>query len=303
MEGRITVVGWLALLLGTPICLGGVYVMATGGLIGGLVWTLFGGGLLSLGYFSRRRPRATVAVPDAKEGGRVAPLAWRPALALLAVGTIAIALYHVVDRREGKDPGPAGGEARMALPEEARESQRSSSDEASGELEAARARIAELEARLVEVERGAEIDARDGAVLAQAIVDHAQAEARRWEEATARCVEELNRLGAQAAARRAMPPPAPRSSAGARWSAVRTLAAPQVSIVGDGAVVSARLWNPGEQDQDVTVAIELLQGGQVVDSTTQHVLVPAHGDLAVSAELRARGSASGGYAGRVRVLR
>lgn len=123
---------------------------------------------------------------------------------------------------------------------------------------------------------------------------------RELRDGLARCVATLNQSRQEDSRTARAPAPAPRTR---EIAAVRTLAAPRVSIVGDQAVVSARLYNPAAQDQEVTIEIALLSNGQVVDEAFQRALVPAHGDLAVSAQLRARGAEGATYSGRIRVVR
>lgn len=122
-------------------------------------------------------------------------------------------------------------------------------------------------------------------------------EAQRNRQGLQRCVEELNRVSG-AGSRFQLPPTPPATR---RSRPVRTLAAPRVQIAGEQAIVSARLWNPAEDDQQVTIEVTLLVDGEVEDTRTQQILVPAGGDHALAVSFPWRGE-TGTLSGRVRVL-
>jgi hypothetical protein len=199
------------------------------------------------------------------------------------------------------------------------------------ELEAADPRQAEPAARVPAVPATPPAEMVDLRVrLATAI-----AERDRFAAGVDRCVEELNRVRhsrrivvGQGSAAPTPAPPTPQtrtSDAAARQAdrdmarafgglietldrealrPVRTLSAPQVQILGEDVLVSARLWNPEDVDQRVTIEIALLADGVVQKQATQDHLVPAGGDLAVSARFHSYGTYEGKtLSGRVRPLR
>lgn len=75
----------------------------------------------------------------------------------------------------------------------------------------------------------------------------------------------------------------------------------RIQILGSDAMVSGRLYNPDQRDQQIRVELAVLRDGAVVDSGTQTVLVPGRGYLTVTQRLRA-GTSEGTYGARVRVL-
>lgn len=204
----------------------------------------------------------------------------------------------------GCSPGepPSGGRAPVQAEEyEAMVEQLGAAGERIAELEAA---LESLRAPLAQETSGDHEGARSSLLARLERVEEelqaakarqflAEDEAARWFQGLERCVETLNQRAPDV--RITMPAPRPRG--GPR---VRPLLAPVVSLVGDYALVSAKLWNPGDADQEVRVEISLIEDGREVDSTVQSVLVPAGGDQPVSARLRSRGT--GTLSGRVRVL-
>jgi hypothetical protein len=167
---------------------------------------------------------------------------------------------------------------------------------------------------------------REQAAACEGRLSAAIAARDRYENGVNRCVEELNRVqssrrivvgsgsGAPAPSASTYRPPTAGSPAGPRAPAppsrpprtlrpVRTLSAPDVQIVGDDILVSARLWNPEDSDQHVTIELALLADGVVQKQETQDHLVPAGGDLAVSARFHSYGTYEGKtLTGRVRPL-
>lgn len=129
----------------------------------------------------------------------------------------------------------------------------------------------------------------------EAEILHLESEVERFRQGLNRCVEKLNETSASAAA--TYSPPARSSPRRGSPARVSTLSAPRISIVGDSAVVSVRVWNAGDEDASGTVELELVCGGNVVDSSIEHVDVTARTDQTVTAELRT-GSAEGSCVGR-----
>jgi hypothetical protein len=149
-------------------------------------------------------------------------------------------------------------------------------DAAAAELARAQHRILQLENQLREQ---------------QGQIDEAYDNAQRYQQGLERCVAKLNTVAADADAL-ASYVPAPVVAAPSRGGSARvhTLSAPQISMVGDSAVVSVRIWNAGDGSGSGAVELELVCAGAVVDSSTEYVDISARTDQVVNATLRTGGS-------------
>lgn len=125
----------------------------------------------------------------------------------------------------------------------------------------------------------------------------AKGEAERYQAGLQRCVDELNSQSQAHAARPAYVPSAPEPRRPA--ARLSTLGAPDVQIVGDNVFVTGRVWNSGDGDASGRLYVELLRDGQVVDSATLALDVPARTDQAYSTTFRPLIS-NGTYSARVR---
>lgn len=154
------------------------------------------------------------------------------------------------------------------------------------ELARARHQVVQLEGQLREQQRQ---------------IETAYAEVERWKLGLDKCVTKLNEVSADTSAISAASY-APPVASGARGGAARvsTLSAPWASVVGDSAVVSVRLWNGGDADASGYVDLELVCGGEVVDSSREPVEISARTDQTVSANLRTSGAESN-CSGRARL--
>lgn len=123
----------------------------------------------------------------------------------------------------------------------------------------------------------------------------AKGEAEKYRAGLQRCVDELNSQ-ARGARSTYIPSPDPTRAPQARLS---TLGAPDVQIVGDNVFVTGKVWNSGDGDASGRLYVELLRDGQVVDSATLPLDVPARTDQAYSTTFRPLIS-NGTYSARVR---
>lgn len=127
--------------------------------------------------------------------------------------------------------------------------------------------------------------------------DYYQDEATRYQRGLDKCVGELNRVAGEAAAAPAYAPSAPRGAAQAR---VHTLGAPRVSIAGDSAIVTVKVWNAGDGPAAGNIELELVLDGQVVDSSSEWVELSPRTDQVVSATFYISPS-EGTYSARARL--
>ena len=128
----------------------------------------------------------------------------------------------------------------------------------------------------------------------------AHTEIERWKGGLDKCVAKLNEVSADASALSASAYAPPVSSGARRGGSTRvsTLGAPTISVTGDGAVVSVRLWNAGDADAAGNVEIELVVNGEVIDSTSEYVEISPRTDQVLTVNLSNRGR-EGNYSARV----